>query len=124
MPTRRGRRLVLSWFALVAALLVTFVPTLTEAMASTSGLPWETMCSAANAKAAAHGTPASPAAPHAFEHCPWCALQAHLAPPPAPQVGTVTPGPAFRAQPLAFTRAPRGNAVWASAQPRAPPRFV
>jgi len=124
MPTRRGRRIVLSWFALVAALLVTFAPTLTEAMASTSGLPWETMCSAANATGDSHGAPSSPAAPHAFEHCPWCALQADLAPPPAPQGSTATLALAFRAQPLAFTRAPRGNAVWTSAQPRAPPRFV
>ena len=124
MPTRRGRRIVLSWFALVAALLITFAPTLTKAMASTGGLPWETLCSAANATADAHGKLSSSGAPHAFEHCSWCALQAGLAPPPASPVGAAVPGPALRAQPPAFTRAPRGNAVWATAQPRAPPRFV
>ena len=124
MPTRRGRRTLLSWFALVAALLVTFAPGVTAAMAIHSGLPWDTMCSATNATADRHGTPSSPDMSHPFEHCPWCALHADLAPPPVPHEADAVLALAFRAQPLAFVRAPRGNAVWASAQPRAPPRFV
>ena len=124
MSTRRGRRLVSSWIALVAILLVTFVPTVTNAFSAASGLPWERLCSAANVASDKSGTPGSPDASHAFEHCPYCALHADLAPPPDPRGTDAGTALAFRALPIAFTRAPRGNAVWASAQPRAPPRFV
>ena len=124
MPTRRGRRIVFSWIALVAILLITLAPTVTGAFPASSGLPWDRLCSAANVMADKHVTPDSPSAPHAFEHCPYCALHADLAPPPDPRLADAGTTLAFRALPAAFMRAPRGNAVRASAQPRAPPRFV
>ncbi len=124
MSTRRGRRIVSSWIALVAILLVTFVPTVTSAFSAASGLPWGRICSAANVATDTSAAPDSPASTHAFEHCPYCALHADLAPPPDPRAADAGIALAFRALPVAFTRAPRGNAVWASAQPRAPPRFV
>ncbi|MCK9686735.1 DUF2946 domain-containing protein [Scleromatobacter humisilvae] len=124
MSTQRGRRTVSSWIALFAILLVSFVPTVTGAFSTASGLPWDRICSAANVASDKRATPDSPASPHAFEHCPYCALHADLAPPPDPRIADAGIALAFRALPLAFTRAPRGNAVWASAQPRAPPRFV
>ena len=106
---------------MVAILLVTFVPTVTNAFSAASGLPWERLCSAANVTSDKSGTPD---ASHAFEHCPYCALHADLAPPPDPRAADAGTALAFRAFPVAFTRAPRANATWASAQPRAPPRFV
>ena len=124
MPTRRGCRIVFSWIALVAVLLITFAPSVTGAFSAAAGLPWDKVCSAASVTVDKSGTPDSPAAPHAFEHCPYCALHADLAPPPDPRVADAGTALAFRAFPVAFARAPRGNAVWASAQPRAPPRFV
>ena len=124
MSTRRGRRTVSSWIALLAILMVTFVPSVSGAFSGSSGLPWDRMCSAANVAFGKSGTPDSPASMHAFEHCPYCALHADLAPPPDPRVADAGTALAFRTFPVAFTRAPRGNAVWASAQPRAPPRFV
>ena len=124
MSTRRGRRTVSSWIALFAILLATFVPTATGAFSAASGLPWDRICSAANVASAKSSAPDSPASPHAFEHCPYCALHADLAPPPDPRVADAGIVLAFRALPVAFTRAPRSNAAWASAQPRAPPRFV
>ncbi len=124
MPTRRGRRLVSSWIALLAILMVTFVPAVTGALPAASGLPWDKICSAANVATDRQGTPDSPATPHAFEHCPYCALHADLAPPPDPRLAGTGTTLAFRAFPVAFARAPRSNAVWASAQPRAPPGFV
>ena len=124
MSTRRGRRTVSSWIALFAILLATFVPTATGAFSAASGLPWDRICSAANVASGKSGTPDSPASMHAFEHCPYCALHADLAPPPDPRVAEAGIALAFRAFPVAFTRAPRSNAAWASAQPRAPPRFV
>jgi hypothetical protein len=124
MPARRGRRIVPSWIALFAILLATFAPAATSALSASSGLPWDKLCSAANAASARADTPSTPAPAHAFEHCPYCALQADLAPPPDARLSGVGTAVAFRASPVAFTRAPRGNAAWASAQPRAPPRFV
>lgn len=124
MSTRRGRRTVSSWIALFAILMVTFVPTVTAAFSASSGLPWDRICSAANVAGDRSGAPDSPATTHAFEHCPYCALHADLAPPPDPRLAGTATVLAFRSFPVAFTRAPRGNAVRASAQPRAPPRLV
>ena len=124
MSTRRVRRTVSSWIALLAILMVTFVPTATSAFAASTGLPWDRICSAANVAVDKSGMPDSPAMAHAFEHCPYCALHADLAPPPDMRAADAGVALAFRAFPVAFARAPRGNAVWASAQPRAPPRFV
>jgi hypothetical protein len=126
MSTRRGRRIVSSWIALLAILMVTFVPSVTGAFSASAGLPWDRLCSASNVAVdkSDSSTPGSPATPHVFEHCPYCALHADLAPPPDPRLADAGTALAFRAFPVAFARAPRGNAVWATAQPRAPPRFV
>ncbi|MFL6695759.1 MAG: DUF2946 domain-containing protein [Vitreoscilla sp.] len=124
MSTRRGHRTVSRWIALFAILMVTFVPAVTGAFSAASRLPWDRICSAANVAADQSGSSDSPAAPHAFEHCPYCALHADLAPPPDPRLADAGAALSFRAFPVAFARAPRGNAVWASAQPRAPPVFV
>ncbi len=127
MPTRRGHRTVSSWIALLAILVVTFAPSFTGLLSAARGLPWEQVCSAATAVGAATNTATrddSPAAPHAFDHCPYCALHADLAPPPDPRVADTGSAAPFRAFPIAFSRAPRGNALWASGQPRAPPSLV
>ena len=109
-----------------AILMVTLAPAVTGALSASRGMTWDQVCSAtapAATKAARTGDQ-SPATPHAFEHCPYCALHADLVPPPdAREVDAGTPL-AFRAVPAAFVRAPRTNAVWASAQPRAPPFFA
>jgi hypothetical protein len=124
MSPRRGLRIVSGWIALLAILLVTLAPAATSAWSASSGLPWDRICSASNLEGAKSGRPDSPAMPQAFDHCPYCALHAELAPPPDPHEAGAGVAPAFHALPAAFLRAPRGNAVWASAQPRAPPRFV
>src|ERR1700761_8982189 len=123
MSTRLGCT-VSRWIALFAILVVTFAPTLTGAFPARNGLPWDRICSAANAAVDPSGRPDSPATPHAFDHCPYCALHADLAPPPDPRLADAGTAPAFRAFPVAFTHAPRGNAVWATGQPRAPPSLV
>lgn len=103
--------------------MVTFAPSVTGLLSASRGQLWDQVCSATSPAAARSATSVgdSPAAPHAFEHCPYCALHADLAPPPDPRQSDAGVVLAFRAQPLAFEHAPRGNAVWTSAQPRAPP---
>ena len=126
MSPCRPRRSLSRWIALLAILVVTLAPAVTGALSASRGLTWDQVCST-TAPAATKGSTTggeSPAAPHAFEHCPYCALHADLAPPPDPrQVDAGTPL-AFRAVPAAFVHAPRANAVRASAQPRAPPFFA
>ncbi|HEY9023659.1 MAG TPA: DUF2946 domain-containing protein [Burkholderiaceae bacterium] len=123
MSSRRGHRIATHWIAVFAILLVTFAPSLTGLLSASRGQLWDQVCSATSPAAAktAAGGDESPAAPHAFEHCPYCALHADLAPPPDPRQADAGVPLAFRVLPAAFVRAPRSNAVWASAQPRAPP---
>ncbi len=124
MPIRRGHRIVSSWIALLAILMVTLAPSFTGMLSAARGLPWDQVCSAATTVDVAKSVPTrddSPAAPHAFDHCPYCALHADLAPPPDPRLADAGTALAFRAFPAAFAHAPRGNAVWAAGQPRAPP---
>jgi hypothetical protein len=124
MPLLRGRRTPTSWIALVAILLVTLAPSVTGWLSASRTQLWGEICSAATLTAAKPGSSAgggSPAAPHAFEHCPYCALHADLALPPDPGRADAGVAFAFRAQPAAFVRAPRATATWASAQPRGPP---
>jgi len=123
MSFLRGRRTFSSWIALLAILVVTLAPSVMGTLSASSGQPWDQVCSATSptvAKSATSGD-GSPAAPHAFAHCPYCALHAELAPPPDPRQADAGFILALRAQPAAFVRAPRANAVWTSAQPRAPP---
>jgi len=124
MSFLRGRRTSSSWIALVAILLVTLAPSVTGWLSASRTQLWGQVCSAAARAATKPGSTfgsESPAAPHAFEHCPYCALHADLAPPPDPRRAAAAIAFAFRAQPVAFVHAPRANATWASAQPRAPP---
>src|SRR4051812_42961042 len=86
MFTRRGHRTVSGWIAMLAILMVTLMPAATGAFAGAGRLPWDRICSAANVAADKSGSPDSPATPHAFEHCPYCALHADLAPPPDPRL--------------------------------------
>ena len=115
----RARRTLSSWIALLAILVVTLAPAVTGALSASRTQLWDELCSATTTA----GNDA-PAGPHAFGHCPYCALHADLAPPPDPRVADAGIALAFRASPVAFTRAPRSNGAWAFAQPRAPPRFV
>ena len=124
MSFLRGRRTSSSWIALVAILLVALAPSVTGWLSASRTQLWGQVCSAATRAATKPGSSAggqSPAAPHAFEHCPYCALHADLGPPPDAGPADAGVAVAFRARPLAFVRAPRASATWASAQPRAPP---
>jgi hypothetical protein len=126
MCPRRLRRSLSSWIALFAILMVTLAPAVAGALSASRGMTWDQVCSAtapAVTKDARDGDQ-SPATPHAFGHCPYCALHADLAPPPDPRQVDAGTALALRAVPAAFVRAPRANAVWASAQPRAPPFFA
>ncbi|MBW8759933.1 MAG: DUF2946 domain-containing protein [Burkholderiales bacterium] len=123
MSLLRGRRTFSSWIALLAILVVTLAPSVTGMLSASSGQLWDQVCSATSPVVTTKSTSGdpSPAAPHAFEHCPYCALHADLAPPPDPRQAGAGVAFAFQAVPAAFVHAPRARATWTSAQPRAPP---
>jgi len=118
-PRRHGPRSTARWLALLAILVLTFAPSITGWLSSTHPLLWDQVCSATAPTAATDDDP--PAAPHAFEHCPYCALHADLAPPPDARRAGPGIALAFRAPAAPSQRAPRANAIRAGAQPRAPP---
>ena len=100
----------------MAVLAVTFMPTITRALSvRADGVD---VCSAYGSSGSA---PAD--GQHALEHCPYCALHADLALPPTANAAFEAPL-RLRALPVAFLQAPRASAVWATAQPRAPPAFA
>jgi len=124
--TLRLRRHVSNWVALLAILVVTFAPSIAGLLSASRGQLWDQVCSATSPAVSktASNSGGSPAAPHAFEHCPYCALHADLAPPPDPRQVGAGAVLAFHTRPAAFLRAPHAGAVWASAQARAPPSLA
>lgn len=115
-----------AWLALLAVLWGALVPTLAQAMVSSSDRQgWVEVCSAsgvlwvrvdggAESPSGQSGSMADAAA-----HCPWCPMQGAAGLPPEPALTTVSnaQGPVPAA---AFTSA-RPATVWSSAQSRAPP---
>jgi hypothetical protein len=128
MAARLRHRLVFTWIALAAILMMTFAPSVSRLLAAPRGLDWAPLCSAAAQAAVADASrpqaPASPDGTHAFEHCPFCAVHADLALPPDPRHADARAPVLFRERPLAFLAAPATSWVWSGAQPRAPPFFA
>lgn len=102
-----------AWFALVALLAVTFVPAVARAV---SGADFGSVCAAE----APRGSPSDDGHSE-LDHCPYCALHAHLALPAGSARENAAAPAAWRALPAAFLRAPRASSVWATSQPRGPP---
>jgi Protein of unknown function (DUF2946) len=118
-----------TWIALVAALAMAVMPTLSRAMAFANGEDgWAQVCTAQGMKMVAVadlGTPADPSAPSSsgasLDHCKYCTASAGAAPLPAAPASVPVPLAQASAAPAAFFHAPRTLFAWASAQPRAPP---
>jgi hypothetical protein len=113
MSSRALRRLA-SWIALLALLAVTFLPTI--ARVTSLGGYGADICSADLSRKSSPGD-----GKHALEHCPYCALHAELAAPPAPAGIAARAAASFRPLPAAFLQAPRTTGVWSTSQARAPP---
>jgi Protein of unknown function (DUF2946) len=117
--------------AVLALLWATLVPGLAHALQSSSESLWVEVCTVQGpgyVRLDSEALAADPLAPLELgkkssawgEHCPLCTLPIdHAAPPPLLPAGA-TPALGFE-RPLAFWRAPRLLAVWATAQARAPP---
>jgi hypothetical protein len=126
MSPCHGRRSVARWIALFAILVVTFAPSVTGLLSASRGQLWDQVCSSTSpvVKTAASNRDGTPATtPHAFEHCPYCALHADLAPPPGAAQADSGAVPASPSRTGSPERPPRAQVAWAGARPRAPPFF-
>lgn len=126
MYALRTHRRLTSWIAALAVLLASLAPSLSQALASATGLDWIEVCTAQGSKwiqAGDDGTERAPGAAHGLEHCPYCSLHTPtLGLPPAPRLDAL-PLRLSHAIPRAFLAAPQTPHAWVSAQPRAPPLF-
>jgi hypothetical protein len=115
-----------AWLALLALLWGALVPTLAQAVVSSSDRQgWVEVCSASGVlwlrvdggAEAPTGKPGNMA--DASAHCPWCPMQGAAGLPPEPALATPV-GVQSGVPTTAFTSV-RPAAVWSSAQSRAPP---
>ena len=123
MRLTRGSKLITSWMAILAILMMAFAPLVSQAVGADRA--WLEICSASGPKfvqadAGSSNQPAKNSAAHPMEHCPYCSLHASaLGMPPAPLL--VLPVIAVRDVPPAFLSAPSTLHAWRAAQPRGPP---
>ncbi len=129
MFSRPLHRRFAAWLALLAVLWGALVPTLAQALVSSSSRQgWVEVCSTSGvlwvrvdggAKSPAAPTGQSDSMPNASAHCPWCPIQGATGLPPEPALVTVAiaQGPVPT---TAFTSA-RPAVLWSKARSRAPP---
>ncbi|MBB4843016.1 hypothetical protein HNP55_001535 [Paucibacter oligotrophus] len=123
-----------AWIACFAMLWAALAPSISHALQSGlnqgPGSGWTEVCTVTGAKLVllapdgAASSSGSPAEIQTLKHCPCCSLHSHeLGLPPAPPDQALLLLPQLgQALPALFLHAPRTLHVWASAQPRAPPR--
>lgn len=123
MRLSRPARIVTGWLASLALLFAALAPTLALAAGARPASDWVEVCTAqgsawVQADTGGGHDGANPS--HPFEHCPFCAFQAHgLGLPPALPALPLLDGAHYVA--AAFLAAPRTLPAWVRAQPRAPP---
>jgi hypothetical protein len=126
MRALRAQRQLTTWIAALAILLASLAPSLSQALASSTGTNWIEVCTTQGSKWIApskDGSERAPASAHALEHCAYCSLHApDLGLPPADQASQ-RPSRLGLEVPSAFLAAPRTLHAWVRAQPRAPPWF-
>ena len=106
--------------------MAALAPSISQALSAQAGPSWMDICSATDTRWAQPDGAAGEPAPvtggaHTFEHCPYCALQAHQPVLPSTALALPLAPSASHLLPSAFLAAPRTLHAWVSAQPRAPP---
>lgn len=122
---------VASWLAVVALLMATLAPAISQTLAHMNGTASQflvNICSVDGPRtlsidlATFDAKRTNPDQSHAFKHCPFCTTHFNLLMPP--QAHQFIPAQlAFEPMPRAFFQAPRQSHAWTPASPRAPPLF-
>ena len=123
-------RIWASCAAILAIQMAALAPSISQILASRSASPWLAICTSTGARWGQAGSgsrgapaPAQPQDPRAFDHCPYCLLQAHAVAIP-PGVATMPlDGSLAYAPPKARPGAARAVVARFGSQPRAPPKF-
>ncbi len=126
MRALRAHGRLTTWFAALAILLASLVPSVSHALASASGAGWIEICTAQGSKwvsADQAGSERTPSSAHVADHCPYCSFHTPALGLPPANNSTDQPPSLAHEVPLAFLTAPRTLHAWVSAQPRAPPSF-
>lgn len=115
-----------SWLAVLAILVASLAPTLSQAFGTGAAQGWIEVCSAAGSRWIASDAGVSDTAPatsdeHPLAHCPYCHIHADGGLPAPGDALTLLLQGLSEARPPAFLQAPRTLHAWLSAQPRAPP---
>ena len=128
MHSRRARRVLVSWIAILAILMATLGPSISHALGAKDAGAWTEICTSLGSKwvdadGDTGGESPVPSGAHPLEHCPCCSLHANgIAVPAAPLAAVPVLLPAHDL-PIALLAVPRTLFAWLSAQPRAPPHF-
>jgi hypothetical protein len=116
-----------AWIALIAALALALVPTLSHALAAQQGqASWAEVCTSQGLKAVAadagdaQGEPAGAVVAH-LDHCQLCILGAHLPGVPTGPAALPMQASLTHAMPARLLEAARTPHAWAHAPARAPP---
>jgi len=124
MRIRRTRRLLTHWVVILAILLTSLAPAISQALGSNKSVSWIEVCSAQGSKrvqSSSDDSTGAPASAQLLEHCPCCSMQVPmLGLPSALDTGSLSLDLKYEF-PLAFLAAPCTLYAWVHAQPRAPP---
>lgn len=123
MTFRRTHRVLTSLLAAVALLMAMVAPGGGWGPGAGQGGDLQEVCSTDGMRWVAAGDSDAPAPSSGHHHCRDCTLHAPLAFVPTLHAHGLTLSALRHALPRAWLAAPRTLHAWATAQPRAPPRF-
>lgn len=120
------RRALTTWFAVLAVLVTTLAPAVSQAVGGAGGATWAEVCTSTGVQhvlvegEAGSGQPV-PGAAHLLDHCPYCALHVDVFPVPPALPAAAPPVLQPLQPPRSLLSAAPACSVRSSAQPRAPP---
>ena len=125
---RISRRLT-AWIACLAILMASFVPSISHALAATSGAgtPWGEVCTSVGASLVKAGLARNPLPASSdqktihLEHCPFCLTHAGAMALPSAANSMLPALSASYPLPTLFYQSSRPLFAWSAAQARAPP---
>lgn len=109
---------------MLAILLASLAPSISQAMGFEKGRSWIEVCTTEGSKwvSGDSGDSGAPTqAQHLLEHCPYCSIHVPALGMPASPVSVPEMLDRGHEVAVAFLAAPRTLHAWVSAQPRAPP---
>ncbi|MFO1219922.1 MAG: DUF2946 domain-containing protein [Burkholderiaceae bacterium] len=124
MNGMRAHGRIANWIVIVAMLLASLAPALSQAVGVADHHSWVEVCTPQGStwvRADAGDAGGAPSAAHLIDHCPYCSIHLPALALPPPPAAVAPACNARDALPQAFLQAPRTLHAWSPAHPRAPP---